>query len=189
MGALRRIRHRTGRRQALAALGLGVAGVLGVTACEPTDGLSSAAVSYTTDQTATKELERQHVDVNWLTCTASYGGANKAYTPGRTPSKSADTVAHVDCRGETSDGRDITVKGRVTRAVDGACVRGDLRATVGGKEWFHVSGLGNCDAAATPRYTPPVTYRPTHGQPGPTVTVTETVWCKGDPTCWPAEGK
>ncbi|MEU8978756.1 hypothetical protein [Streptomyces sp. NPDC048309] len=189
MGALRRIRRRTGRRQVLTAVGLGAAGVFGVAACEPGNGLSSATVAYTTDRTATKELERQHVNVRWLTCTASYGGANKAYTPGKSPSPTENTVASVDCQGQSDDGRDITVKGKVTRAVDGACVRGDLVATVGGKQWFHVSGLGNCDATNTPN--PPISYHPTNGQPNPTVTVTvtKTMWCKGDPTCWPSQGK
>jgi len=173
------------------AVGLGATGVFGVAACEPTDGLSSATVAFTTDQTATKELERQHVDVRWLSCTASYGGANKAYTPGKTRSPTENTVASVDCRGQTEDGREITVKGKVTRAVSGACVRGDLVATVGGKEWFHVKGLGNCSATTGPTYTPPVTFHPTNGQPNPTVTVTvtKTMWCKGDPTCWPTQGK
>jgi hypothetical protein len=168
------------------ALGLAATGVFAVTACEPGDGLSAATVAYTTDQTATKRLERQHVDVSWLTCTANYGSAGKAQTPGKSPSPSENTVVSVDCRGQTRDGRDIVVKGKVTRAVSGACVRGDLRATVGGKQWFHVSGLGDCGAT-----TPPVTYRPPNGQPDPTVTVTvtKTMWCKGDPTCWPAQGK
>jgi hypothetical protein len=186
MGALRRIRRRAVRERVLTALGLAAAGVFAVTGCEPGDGLSAATVAYTTDQTATKQLERQHVDVSWLTCTANYRGADKASTPGRSRSPGENTVVSVDCRGQTEDGRDITVKGKVTRAVSGACVRGDLRATVGGKQWFHVSGLGNCDTA-----TPPATYRPPDGQPDPTVTVTvtKTMWCKGDPTCWPAQGK
>lgn len=178
-----------GRRLA-AVTGLVVVAVGGVVACQPGD-LSTAAVAYTTDRTATKELERQHVNVRWLSCTATYGNGNKAYTPGKSssPTASTNTVVTVDCRGQTSDGKKITVKGKVTRAVDGKCVRGDLTATVGGKEWFHVNGLGNCNAATTPTYTPPATYRPSPGQPGPTVTVTRTIWCQGDPTCWPVQGK
>ncbi len=167
-----------------------VSAVGGAVACDP-GGLSTASVAYTTDRTATAELNRRHASVRWLTCTGNYGG-DKAYTPGRpTPSASATTVVTVDCQGETKDGRKITVTGKVTRAVDGACVRGDLTAEVGGKEWFHVSGLGNCDATTGPTYRPPVTHRPTNGQPGPTVTVTvtRTVWCQGDPTCWPVQGK
>lgn len=168
-----------------------VAGAVGgAVACDP-GGLSTASVAYTTDRTATAELNRQHASVRWLTCTGDYGGG-RAYTPGRSaPSASETTVVTVDCRGETKDGRRITVTGRVTRAVDGACVRGDLTAKVGGKVRFHVRGLGDCDATTGPTYRPPVTYRPTHGQPGPTVTVTvtRTIWCQGDPTCWPVQGK
>lgn len=186
MGALRRIRRRVAGRRGPAAAGLAVVTVLGLAACEPGDGLSSAAVAYTTDQAGTAELERQHVDVRWLSCSASYGSDNKAYTPGHTPSASARTVADVDCQGRTKDGRDISLKGKVTREVEGKCVRGDLTAKVGGKEWFHVNVLGNCNAVSTPSYTPPV-----YHQPGATatVTVTKTMWCKGDPTCWPAQGK
>ncbi|MET8243003.1 hypothetical protein ABZV31_00335 [Streptomyces sp. NPDC005202] len=191
MGVWRRIRRRARGRRVMAAAGLAVAAAGGAVACDP-GGLSSASVAYTTDRTATAELNRQHASVRWLSCTATYGSGNKAYTPGKsTPSASETTVASVDCRGQTNDGRDITVTGKVTRAVDGACVRGDLTAKVGGKVWFHVHGLGDCSATTGPTYTPPVTYRPTHGQPGPTVTVTvtRTIWCKGDPTCWPVEGK
>ncbi|MEU5597493.1 hypothetical protein [Streptomyces sp. NPDC020298] len=191
MGAFRHIRYRPRRTRATraaAVAGLAAVAVGGVVACQPTD-LSSASVAYTTDRTATAELERQHVKVQWLTCTGSYGG--KGYTPGKTPSPSESTVVTVDCQGQTDDGRKITVTGKVTKAVDGACVRGDLTAKVGGKRWFHVDGLGNCDAKPGPTYTPPVTYRPSNGQPRPTVTVTvtRTIWCKGDPTCWPVEGK
>ncbi|MEW2166138.1 hypothetical protein AB0912_24515 [Streptomyces sp. NPDC007084] len=188
MGALRRIRSRTARGRTLAALTLGAAGVFGATACEPGGGLSPATVAYTTDQTATRQLERQNVDVRWLTCTANYGNAGKGYTPGKSPAPTENTVASVDCRGQTGDGRDIVVKGKVTRAVNGACVRGDLTGTVGGRQKFHVSGLGNCDTAGNP--TPPATYRPPNGPaPTVTVTVTKTMWCKGDPTCWPTQGK
>ncbi|MES4887733.1 hypothetical protein [Streptomyces sp. NPDC096012] len=153
-------------------------------ACRPGD-LSSATAAYTTDTTATAQLEREHVDVNWLTCTGGYGKGGPAV--GKSPSPSETTVVSVDCRGETRDRRKITVTGRVTKAVDGACVRGDLTAEVGGRRVFHVRGLGDCDA------TPPgPTYRPpTVGQPRPTVTVTvtRTVWCGNDPGCRPVEGK
>jgi hypothetical protein len=187
MGALRRIWRRPRGRRVAAAAGLAVVTVGGVVACQPGD-LSSATVAYTTDKTATAELKRQHVNVRWLTCTGNYGNNNKAYTPGKTPAPTETTVVTVDCQGQTNDNRAITVTGKVTRAVDGACVRGDLVAKVGGKEWFHVNGLGNCNAVTPSSVnTPPVTY----GQPGPTVTVTvtKTIWCKGDPTCWPVEGK
>ena len=85
----------------------------------------------------------------------------------------------------------ITITGKVTREVEGKCVRGDLTAKVGGKKWFHVNVLGNCNAPSTPSYTPPTYNAPTYRRPGPTatVTVTKTMWCKGDPTCWPSQGK
>ncbi|MHA5049274.1 hypothetical protein [Streptomyces sp. SD15] len=191
MGALMRIRRRvTGRRGPVLA-GLAVVTVLGVSACQPGDALSVGAVANTTDQVGTEELERQHVDVQYLSCTGSYSGGNKAYTPGRTPSSSTPSVVEVDCRGQTTDRREITITGKVTRAVEGKCVRGELTAKVGGKEWFHVSGLGNCNATSTPTYTPPTYGKPSDDGPGPTVTVTVTksIWCKGDPTCWPSQGK
>ncbi|MFF7470047.1 hypothetical protein [Streptomyces sp. NPDC008092] len=179
--------------------GLAVIAVGGAAACRPSD-LNTATVAYTTDRTATAELTRQHVDVDWLTCTGNYGSpgssaktAKTAKTATtvkstRTPSATATTVVSVDCQGRTKDGRNITVTGRVTKAVSGACVRGNLVAKVGGKEWFRVNGLGDCDATPGPAYS---TYRPpTYGQqPGPTVTVTKTIWCQGDPKCWPAQGK
>ncbi|WP_198655600.1 hypothetical protein [Streptomyces geranii] len=186
MGPLRRSWHRPrGHRRAVAVAGLVVAGVSGVVACDP-GGLTSATVSLTTDQTATKELERRNVDVQWLTCTASVDGGNRASASGSSPSASVNTVASVDCQGETGDGKDITVTGKVTRAVDGRCVRGDVTAKVDGRQVFRVTGLGDCDAPTTPTYRPPG-----DGQPGPTVTVTvtKTLWCKEDPKCWPVEGK
>lgn len=188
MGALRRTR-RPKRRRLAVVTGLVAVAVGGAVACQPGD-LSSATVAYTTDQTATSQLQRQHVDVRWLSCTGSYGNGGRAAASGGTPAPSETTVVNVDCQGQTGDNKDITVKGGITRAVDGKCVRGDLRATVGGKQVFHVSGLGNCDAPGTPAYTPPASYRPvTPGRPGPTVTVTKTIWCQGDPDCWPVQGK
>ncbi|MFE0803188.1 hypothetical protein [Streptomyces sp. NPDC058812] len=171
MGALRRI-----RRAAPVVVGAVVA-VGGVGGCDP-GGLSSASVAYTTDQTVTRELERRKAEVRWLTCTASFGD------DGATASAGEDTVASVDCEGETDGGQDITVDGEVTRVVNGACVRGDLTAEVDGKEWFRVKGLGNCDATSAPPAN-----RPTQHQPGPTVTVTRTIWCPDDPHCRPVEGK
>ncbi|ELP68693.1 hypothetical protein STRTUCAR8_03862 [Streptomyces turgidiscabies Car8] len=173
----------------VAAAGLVVAAVSVVVACDP-GGLGSATVSFTTDRTATAELERRGVHVQWLTCTASVGDANgnKASTSGSSPSPSATTVADVDCQGKTTDGKDITVTGKVTRAVDGRCVRGNLTAKVDGKQRFRVSGLGNCDEPSTPR----ATWRPPdNGRPAPTVTVTatKTIYCQKNPNCWPVEGK
>ncbi|MBW8795309.1 MAG: hypothetical protein JF597_17405 [Streptomyces sp.] len=190
MGVLRRIWGRPRGTRAAAVAGLVVLAVGGAVACRPSD-LNTATVAYTTDRTATAELKRQHVDVDWLTCTGNYGSAAKGTgtaKSSKTPSATATTVVSVDCRGRTKDGRDITVTGRVTKAVSGACVRGNLVAKVGGKEWFRVNGLGDCDATPGPVYS---TYRPpTYGQqPGPTVTVTKTVWCQGDPKCRPVQGK
>ncbi|GHI07826.1 hypothetical protein AQI88_33970 [Streptomyces cellostaticus] len=167
-----------------AGAGLAVVALGGVVGCEP-GGLSSAMVAYTTDKTATHELKQQHVGVSWLTCTGSFTtGFGKSGATSK-----AQNVVSVDCQGETTDRRKITVTGRVTRAVDGACVRGDLTAKVGGRQVFRVSGLGNCDATPHVTYKQPTAYHPSYPQPGPTVTVTRTIWCKGDPTCWPAQGK
>ncbi|MEV5876195.1 hypothetical protein AB0L75_18550 [Streptomyces sp. NPDC052101] len=182
MGALRGMRRGT---RVVAVAGLVAVAGAAVAACQP-DDLSSAGAAYTTETTATARLKRQHIDVSWLTCTGAYGNARDA--AGRTPRPAETTVVSVDCKGETKDGRKITVTGTVTRAVDGACVRGDLTARVGGRQVFHVDGLGDCAARPGPTYSPP-TYHPGGGQPTATVTVTRTVWCKGDPTCWPAEGK
>ncbi|MEV6026925.1 hypothetical protein [Streptomyces sp. NPDC052036] len=188
MGALRRIRRRPRGRRALAATGLVAVAMGAAVACQPGD-LSTVAAAYTTDQTATRELQRHHVTVRWLSCTGGYGTGGTATRSAGTPAPTQTTVVSVDCQGKTGDDKDITVKGRITRVVDGRCVRGDLRATVGGRQWFHVSGLGNCDAAPTPTYQQPGTYQPAPGLPGPTVTVTRTIWCQGDPTCWPVQGK
>ncbi|MEU6219241.1 hypothetical protein ABZ845_17240 [Streptomyces sp. NPDC047022] len=186
MGALRRIWRRPRVPRLAAVTGLVAVGVGGAVACRPGD-LSSASVAYTTDQTATRQLQRQHVTVRWLSCTGEYGDQHS--TAGRTPAPAVSTIVTVDCQGQTDDGKAITVKGRVTRAVDGKCVRGDVRATVGGRQLFHLSGLGDC-GAGTP--VPPVSYHSVNpGQPNPTVTVTvtRTIWCQGDPTCWPVQGK
>ena len=100
---------------------------------------------------------------------------------------------HVLGAGRVPAGRPRDVgRVRVTRAVDGRCVRGDLTAKVDGKQWFRVSGLGNCDAPSTPTRTPPATWQPPDdGRPAPTVTVTvtRTIWCQKDPNCLPVEGK
>ena len=177
MGALRQIRGRPRALRAAAVAGLAAVAVGGLVACEP-GGLSTMSVAYTTDEAATAELGRRDVDVRWLTCTAKYDG-----------DRQAQRIAAVDCTGETGDGRDITVTGKVTRGVDGACVRGDLRADVGKKQLFRVSGLGDCKSATPSPVDPPDT-----GGSGPrptvTVTVTETVWCQtGKAGCGPVEGK
>jgi hypothetical protein len=152
--------------------------------CQPTD-LNSSTAAYTTGTTATAALKRQHVNVSWLSCTGGYGKGARA---GGTPSPSRTAVVSVNCQGETRDRQKIVVAGVVTRAVDGACVRGDLTAEVGGHQVFHVNGLGDCGATPGPTYRPP-TGHPGGPRPTVTVTVTRTLWCKGDPTCWPAQGK
>ena len=169
MGALRRI-----LRAAPVVVGSVVA-VGGVAACEP-GGVSSASVAFTTDRTVTRELERREAEVRWITCTASYGDKGS--------SASENAVASVECDGRTDDGKEITVDGKVTRVVNGACVRGELTAKVDGKQWFRVDGLGDCDATSAPPAN-----RPPQQQPGPTVTVTRTIWCPDDPHCRPVEGK
>ncbi|MDQ0990850.1 hypothetical protein [Streptomyces sp. V3I7] len=191
MGVLRRTRQRPRAVRPVAAAGLAALAAVTVAGCRPGD-LNSASAAYTTDRTATARLDRQHVDVRWLSCTGDYGSGGRTQASGRSPSPSESTVVSVDCQGRTEDGRKITVTGRVTRAVDGACVRGDLVARVGGKERFHVHGLGDCDATPGPAYSPPATHRPpAGGQPRPTVTVTvtRTIWCETDPSCRPVEGK
>ncbi|GHA66975.1 lipoprotein [Streptomyces tendae] len=135
-------------------------------------------MAYTTDQTVTRELERQKAEVSRLTCTGSYGDK------GTTASATAKAVVSVHCEGRTDAGQDITVDGKVTKVVNGACVRGNLTAKVDGKEWFRVKGLGDCDATSAPPAD-----RPSDGRPGPTVTVTRTIWCPDDPHCGPVEGK
>ncbi|MFI6039889.1 hypothetical protein ACIBBD_38305 [Streptomyces sp. NPDC051315] len=182
MGASRRMRPRAHRMRATAVAGFAVVAVGGAVACEP-GGLSATTVAYTTDETATAEIERRDVDVRWLTCTADYGDRDGS-------DAGEETVASVGCQGETGDGRDITVDGQVTRAVDGSCVRGDLKADVGNKQLFRVGGLGDCRSATPSPVDPPGsggTAEP--GRPTVTVTVTETVRCPGDPGCGPAEGK
>ncbi|WP_425244766.1 hypothetical protein [Streptomyces sp. NEAU-NA10] len=183
MGVSGRIRLRPYAMRAVAVTGLAVVAVGGVVACEP-GGVSAATVAYTTDRTATAEIERRDVDVRWLTCTADYGDDR-----GGGSSAGVQTVASVDCEGETGDGRDITVTGQVTRAVDGSCVRGDLKANVGNKQLFRVSGLGDCKSATPSPVAPPGSGQPAQpGRPTVTVTVTKTVWCQETTYCG-AEGK
>jgi hypothetical protein len=103
----------------------------GVVACDPADGLATAAVSTTTDQLATHALKHAKVDVQWLSCSA-------------TRDKDRDSVR---CEGRTGDQQRITVDGFVTRHLDGRCVRGRLTAVAGKRTVFDVQGLGDC----TPR--------------------------------------
>ncbi|GHC42142.1 hypothetical protein GCM10010349_02760 [Streptomyces flavofungini] len=114
---------------------------LGLTACDPVEGdMSTSAVAITTDKMGTRELERQHAEVDWLTCTASFIGRDKKASESDEP-----RAAQVDCRGQSDDDEVITIKGRVTEVQNGACVRGHLTAKVGSEEWFRVDALGNCD--------------------------------------------
>ncbi|GAA1354182.1 hypothetical protein GCM10009612_16060 [Streptomyces beijiangensis] len=148
--------------------------VVAAAACDPVGGMNSASVAYTTDQMATKVLERAGVKVNWLSCTATVSGGGTA-TPTASPSR-----ATVDCQGRTSDGKDITVKGTVTYVRDGSCVRGHLTGKVGAKTMFTASVLGDCNAApsggSSRRTTPPAGGG---GQPAVTVTVTVTEYPQG----------
>ncbi|TGA94422.1 hypothetical protein [Streptomyces sp. MZ04] len=137
------------RRRVLYAVGLAGAAVIGGAACDPVDGdMNTSSIAITTDEMATKELERQHLGVLWISCTARF---KDEVTP--SSGGPVDAVAHVDCQGQAKDGKngkgsddtgDITVKGTVTSVVDGHCVRGNLTARVDGKEWFRVDVLGDC---------------------------------------------
>ncbi|MFE6162025.1 hypothetical protein ACFQ7F_24290 [Streptomyces sp. NPDC056486] len=154
MGALRRIRDRAvavrgRRRRVLYAVGFAGAAVIGVAACDPVDGgTNTAAVAVTTDEKATKELERQHLDVLWLSCTARY--KDRVTPSSEDPEENRDVT--VDCQGQARDGdgkgsddtSDITVRGTVWSVVDGHCVRGSLTAKVEDKVWFRVDVLGDC---------------------------------------------
>ncbi|BBC96081.1 hypothetical protein ACFY2H_09770 [Streptomyces griseofuscus] len=170
------------RARMVAVVGIAVAAGVGVVGCQ-SDVLGSAGVAYTTGTMASARLEQADVDVSWLNCVGDQGGS-----AGATVAPGQSAVVSVDCQGETRDRGRITVNGEVTRAVDGACVRGDLRARVGGRQVFHVSGLGDCSAAPGPTYRPP-SYPPVGAQPAVTVTVTRTLWCQSDPNCLPVAGK
>lgn len=143
MGALRRIPRTRRARSVLVAVTAMAAAGLGLTACDPVEGdMSTSAVAITTDKMGTRELERQHAKVDWLTCTASFVGRDKKASDSDEPRE-----AEVDCRGQSDDDKVITIKGRVTEVRNGACVRGSLTAKVGREEWFRVDALGNCDHA------------------------------------------
>ncbi|MFF1696117.1 hypothetical protein ACFVXC_21220 [Streptomyces sp. NPDC058257] len=131
----------------LYAVGFAGAAVIGVAACDPVDGgTNTAAVAVTTDDMATKELERQHLDVLWISCTARY--KDRATPSSGERDKNADIT--VDCQGQARDGKgsgdtsSITVRGTVWSVVDGHCVRGSLTAKVEDKVWFRVDVLGDC---------------------------------------------
>ncbi|MFE7789595.1 hypothetical protein [Streptomyces sp. NPDC057460] len=167
-------------RRIPAVLCLVGAAVAGAVACEPIDGLNSASVALTTDRTGTGALERKGVDVRWLNCTAEVegGGATRS-SP--SPSASVRQVAQVDCRGRTVGGKDITLAGKVTKEVNGACVRGDLTGRVSDRTVLRADALGNCDAAPSTGGVTPPTGGGAGGSGGggggarPTATVTVTV--------------
>ncbi|MET7789941.1 hypothetical protein [Streptomyces sp. 900116325] len=138
--------------------------------------MNSASVALTTDRAGTGALEGKGVDVRWLNCTAEVEGVG-ATPSSPAPSASARQVAQVDCRGRTVGGKDITLAGKITKEVNGLCVRGDLTGRVGDRTVLQADGLGDCDAApSTGGVTPP-----TKGGGGggggarPTVTVTVTL--------------
>ncbi|WP_327367361.1 hypothetical protein [Streptomyces sp. NBC_01217] len=157
-------------RRFLAASALAVAAVAGVVACEPTGSLNSASIAVTTDLAGTSDLERNGVDVRWLNCTADVDGDR---VRGASPTASPRRIADVACTGKTGNGKDITLNGKVTQALDGRCVRGDLTARTGGKDVFRADVLGDCDAAPSTTAADP----PLDGAGGarPAVTVTVTV--------------
>jgi hypothetical protein len=145
-----------------------VAAVAGAAACDPQGGLNSASIAVTTDRVGTGALERNGVDVQWLSCTAGVDGDRAG---GAQPSASVRRIADVDCTGKTGQGEAITLTGKVTQELGGRCVRGDLTAKTGGKSVFRADVLGNCDAAPSTAVVNP----PPAGGPGPVVTVTVTV--------------
>ncbi|MFF8911790.1 hypothetical protein ACF08M_00295 [Streptomyces sp. NPDC015032] len=131
-------------RRFLAASALAGAAAAGAAACEPVGGLNSASIAVTTDRTGTSALERNGVDVQWLSCLADTG---RGRTGGASPAASTRPIADVDCTGRTGSGQAITIDGEVTQELDGRCVRGDLTAKTGGKVVFRADVLGNCNAA------------------------------------------
>ncbi|MEV3855456.1 hypothetical protein AB0J38_14150 [Streptomyces sp. NPDC050095] len=162
--------------------GLVVAAVTAGVACQPVDGqLTPANVASTTDREATVELNRQHANVQSLSCTASYSNGREVKG-----SSTPDEVT-VDCRGKAKEGRNLTLKGWAYGVVPGRCVRGSFIARIDGKVWFHLQVLGNC---ATPDSTPrapgsddkPAPKPKEHRTPRtPTVTKTVTVTVTAQP--------
>ncbi|MET8399480.1 hypothetical protein [Streptomyces sp900116325] len=141
--------------------------------------MNSASVALTTDRAGTGALEGKGVDVRWLNCTAEVEGVG-ATPSSPSPSASARQVAQVDCRGRTVGGKDITIAGKVTKEVNGLCVRGDLTGRVGDRTVLQADGLGDCDAAPSTGGATPPTKGGGGGNGGgggarPTVTVTVTV--------------
>ncbi|MFI9624656.1 hypothetical protein [Streptomyces sp. NPDC052042] len=150
------------------------AAVAGLAACDPAGGLNSASIAVTTDRAGTSALERNGVDVRWLSCSAGVDGLGTARAGDASPAAHAPRTGHVECTGRTGSGQDISISGRVTQALHGRCVRGDLTARADGRDVFRTDVLGDCDA----RPTFGAVYPPGNsGQGGarPAVTVTVTV--------------
>ncbi|MFE9865915.1 hypothetical protein ACFYPZ_24780 [Streptomyces sp. NPDC005506] len=148
--------------------------------------MNSASVALTTDRAGTAALEGKGVDVRWLNCTAEVEGVG-ATPSSPSPSASVRQVAQVDCRGRTVGGKDITLAGKVTKEVNGTCVRGDLTGRVSDRTVLRADVLGNCGAAPSTRVVTPSTGGGGggNGEGGgnggvggarPTVTVTVTVF-------------
>lgn len=140
--------------------------------------MNSASVALTTERTGTGALEGKGVDVRWLNCTAEVEGVG-ATPSSPSPSASLRQVAQVDCRGRTVGGKDITLAGKVTKEVNGLCVRGNLTGRVGDRTVLQADVLGDCDAAPSTGGATPPTKGGGGGNGGggarPTVTVTVTV--------------
>ncbi|MFJ7944031.1 hypothetical protein ACIQ6K_10330 [Streptomyces sp. NPDC096354] len=141
--------------------------------------MNSASVALTTERTGTRALEGKGVDVRWLNCTAEVEGVG-ATPSSPSPSASLRQVAQVDCRGRTVGGKDITLAGKVTKEVNGLCVRGNLTGRVGDRTVLQADVLGDCDAAPSTGGATPPTKGGGGGNGGgggarPTVTVTVTV--------------
>ncbi|MEU9606899.1 hypothetical protein [Streptomyces sp. NPDC048057] len=180
------MRRRTTVRAATA--GLAGAALVVLTACEPTaHELSANSVSLTTDQTATSTLERIGFDVRWFSCTTTVERAEGKNGDGDVRGDGATKPAPggvtepatVACEGKTRKGQPITLKGKVTDEIAGACVRGDLDARVDGQLVFEARYLGNCAGGPSGTTTRDAsTRRPAadeRARPTVTVTVTETV--------------
>ncbi|MFF9589409.1 hypothetical protein ACF1FX_09290 [Streptomyces sp. NPDC014646] len=164
----------SGIRRFLAASALTGAAVAGLVACDPAGGLNSASIAVTTDRTGTSALQRNGVDVRWLSCSAGVDRQDGGGAVNGSPAASLPRTGHVECTGRTRSGQDISISGKVTQALDGRCVRGDLTARADGRDVFRTDVLGDCDA----RPTFGAVYPPGNsGQGGvrPAVTVTVTV--------------
>ncbi|MGX8906025.1 hypothetical protein ACR820_12470 [Streptomyces netropsis] len=156
MRALRRLRGRRVLSAAGAAALTGTA-VVALAACQPSDALDTATVSVATDQLATRQLEREHIPVRWLTCTG------KAESDGSTDKdgRRKVTAVGVDCQGRTDKDKKIIAFGRVTGINGHACVTGSLTVKVDGRTVFSGGVLGDCGQAGGGQGKPPPPPSPT----------------------------